>query len=119
VWEVGPPVVEPVGTTAKQRQLDQALSVGTAPKALLAALRSDTVTFAFIGTAKLDGTMTRHYRSRLDRFGDIADVWVGDGRLLQIEVHGSDDGGWETVTDYYDYGVAAQIRPPVDVTQGR
>jgi hypothetical protein len=107
-WERTPATRVPQGRTAAERALEGALEPDTGPSALLAALRSGTDSFHELGVATVRGLEARHYRATIATDWE-ADVWVGDGRLVQVEVR-TPDGS--TTVDYYDFGTPVAIVPP-------
>jgi hypothetical protein len=107
-WERGPTVGGRPERTAAERELERTLEPDTGPGALLAALRSSTESFHELGVETVEGLSARHYRGTIANAWK-ADVWVGDGKLVQVEVRGPD--GSATV-DYYDFGTPVTIVPP-------
>ncbi len=107
-WERAPAVQAPPGRTAAELALEGALEPDTAPAALLLALRSGTESFHELGVETVEGLSARHYRATIATAWQ-ADVWVGDGKLVQVEVRTPD--GLTTV-DYYDFGSEVRIVPP-------
>ena len=72
------------------------------------ALRSGTESFHKLGVETVEGLSARHYRAKIATAWE-ADVWVGDGRLVQVEVR-TPNGS--TTVDYYDFGTPVTIVPP-------
>ena len=107
-WERAPVTQAPPGRTAAERALEGALEPDTGPAALLVALRSGTESFHELGAQTVEGLTARHYRARIATAWE-ADVWVRDGKLLQVEVR-TPDGS--TTVDYYDFGTPVTIVPP-------
>ncbi len=96
------------GTTAAERRLERALQPDTGPGVLLVALRSGTESFVDLGAGEVEGVTARHYRATIGSAWD-AEVWVGDGKLLRVEVN-TPNGS--TTVDYYDFGTPLTITPP-------
>ena len=84
------------------------LSSPIQPRLPFIALRSGTESFHELGVATVGGLTARHYRATIATAWQ-ADVWVGDGKLVQVEVRTPD--GLTTV-DYYDFGSEVRIVPP-------
>jgi hypothetical protein len=107
-WERAPVNEEPSGTTAAGRRLERALQPDTGPGVLLAALRAGTESFVQLGDGEVEGIAVRHYRATIGSAWD-AEVWVGDGKLLRVEVR-TPNGS--TTVDYYGFGTPMTIAPP-------
>jgi hypothetical protein len=74
----------------------------------LVALRSGTESFHELGVETVEGLSARHYRATIATAWE-ADVWVGGGKLVQVEVR-TPNGS--TTVDYYDFGTPVTIVPP-------
>lgn len=107
-WERAPTVEGPPERAAAERELERDLEPDTGPAALLQALRSGTESFHNLGVETIEGLRARHYRATIATAWHT-DVWVGDGKLVQVEVRSP--AGSVTV-DYYDFGTPATIIPP-------
>ena len=107
-WERAPAVEGPPARTAAKRELERDLEPDRGPASLLLALRSGTESFHDLGVDTVEGLRARHYRATIATAWR-ADVWVGDGKLVQVEVR--TPAGSVTV-DYYDFGTPVTITPP-------
>jgi hypothetical protein len=107
-WQLAPPAPPQASRAA---ELALALQPDTAPAALLSALRTATKTVRYLGSEKVNGQVSRHYRATISTQWR-ADVWVAGNKVVQVTVHSP--SGASTV-DYFDFGIKAVIRPPSDV----
>jgi len=123
VWDTGFPITtlpngalawvrEPLPSQASKvdAQLALALQPDSAPAALLSALRSATKRVRYLGSQKVNGQVSRHYRAIISPQWQ-ADVWVASGELVRVVVRTS--SGTSSV-NYFDFGVKVLIRPPSD-----